>query len=251
MKIYKEDPPSGRKVMFNECCDIIETYKTELDVMCEVSPTFEMFLARFWEVGNVGVMHIAIPFDQAGTHLPKALSDVEPTLIKLRRKNRDEWPESFAAMESKPLTPKVGIGVVVARKKANWQVLLGKRQGSHGAGKLSLPGGHLELGESPEGCSQREVVEEAGILLPKDGMTRIGFGNNVMPDESLHYVTLFLGSVVKEDTIAENREPDKNDEWLWFDEADIPDDLFGDASAMIASYIAQQKAKTCPTPSTQ
>ena len=41
--------------------------------------------------------------------------------------------------------PKVGIGVMIQNEKG--EVLLGLRQGSHGAGEWSFPGGHLEFGE--------------------------------------------------------------------------------------------------------
>ena len=42
--------------------------------------------------------------------------------------------------------PKVGIGVMILNDQN--QVLLGLRQGSHGAGEWSFPGGHLEFGET-------------------------------------------------------------------------------------------------------
>ncbi|MCF3098376.1 NUDIX domain-containing protein, partial [Aeromonas australiensis] len=43
------------------------------------------------------------------------------------------------------LYPRVGVGVILTN--AQGQVLLGKRKGSH-APYWSIPGGHLELGES-------------------------------------------------------------------------------------------------------
>ena len=38
--------------------------------------------------------------------------------------------------------PRVGVGVMIQNKKG--EVLLGLRQGSHGAGEWSFPGGHNE-----------------------------------------------------------------------------------------------------------
>ena len=39
--------------------------------------------------------------------------------------------------------PRVGVGVMIQNEKG--EVLLGLRQGSHGAGEWSFPGGHLDF----------------------------------------------------------------------------------------------------------
>ncbi|KAN0065133.1 hypothetical protein ACQY0O_001630 [Thecaphora frezii] len=64
------------------------------------------------------------------------------------------------------IVPRVGVGVLVLNERG--RILLGKRTGSHGAGTLALPGGHLELHESFEECAVREVLEETGIHLETD-----------------------------------------------------------------------------------
>lgn len=61
------------------------------------------------------------------------------------------------------MVPRVGVGVFVLNEKGH--VLIGKRTGSHGAGTLALPGGHLELHESFYECAARETYEETGLLL--------------------------------------------------------------------------------------
>lgn len=61
------------------------------------------------------------------------------------------------------VVPRVGVAVFVINEKGN--VLIGKRTGSHGAGTLALPGGHLELHESFHECAAREVYEETGLIL--------------------------------------------------------------------------------------
>src|ERR1700744_91334 len=58
--------------------------------------------------------------------------------------------------------PKVGIGIFLIK---NGHLLLGRRKDSHGDGEYSLPGGHLELGESFEECVLRELAEEAGTAI--------------------------------------------------------------------------------------
>ncbi|SPO26619.1 uncharacterized protein UTRI_03910_B [Ustilago trichophora] len=61
------------------------------------------------------------------------------------------------------VVPRVGVAVYVINEKGH--VLVGKRTGSHGAGTLALPGGHLELHESFQECAAREVLEETGLIL--------------------------------------------------------------------------------------
>lgn len=58
---------------------------------------------------------------------------------------------------------RVGCGCLVQSSLHPGRVLLGRRLGSHGAGKFALPGGHLELGESWADCLRREVKEETNL----------------------------------------------------------------------------------------
>jgi ADP-ribose pyrophosphatase YjhB (NUDIX family) len=58
---------------------------------------------------------------------------------------------------------RVGVGCFVIDRNHPNAVLIGERRGSHGAGKLALPGGHLELGEAWEDCAKREVKEETNL----------------------------------------------------------------------------------------
>ena len=58
----------------------------------------------------------------------------------------------------------------------------GERHGSHGAGKLALPGGHLELQESWDACARREVLEETGLAIAEP-TSHIATTNDPMPAE--------------------------------------------------------------------
>lgn len=82
---------------------------------------------------------------------------------------------------------RVGIGVFVFK---DGKFLMQQRQGAHGSGSWSVPGGHLEYGESFEETAHREVLEETGVKIQN-----VRFGavtNDYFNDESKHYVTIWM-----------------------------------------------------------
>jgi 8-oxo-dGTP diphosphatase len=115
---------------------------------------------------------------------------------------------------------RVGIGVFVFK---DGKFLMQQRHGAHGAGTWSVPGGHLEFGESFEDTARREVMEETGLEI-----TNVRFGavtNDTFVDEGKHYVTVWMLSDWQSG--AEHiTEPDKclAQEWHTFD--DLPSPLF-------------------------
>ena len=116
--------------------------------------------------------------------------------------------------------PRVGVGVLVTRDRT---ILLGLRQGAHGAGTWSPPGGHLEWGEPVEACARRECREETGLEL---GAIRTGpFTNDIFEDENRHYVTLWVTAPA---AAGEPRvmEPAKCERWEWFGWDALPAPLF-------------------------
>jgi len=116
--------------------------------------------------------------------------------------------------------PKVGVAVVIWR---DGKVLLHKRKGAHGSGTWSLPGGHLEWGETPEKSGAREVLEETGLTVLS--IERTGqYVNNVFPNAEHHYITLYLKAEVAGHPKV--MEPDKCDGWAWFLPGELPFPLF-------------------------
>jgi 8-oxo-dGTP diphosphatase len=124
--------------------------------------------------------------------------------------------------------PQVGVGVFI---KKDGKFLLGKRKNSHGAGEWSLPGGHLEGGESFEACCQREVMEETGMTIKN--IVPLIFTNDLFPKEDKHYVTLFFASDYDSGNL-ENKEPDKCEGWQWFKINEFPQPRFGPLDQAIA-----------------
>lgn len=123
--------------------------------------------------------------------------------------------------------PKVGVGALLFHPtRAPPAVLVGERRGSHGAGLLALPGGHLERGEAWGECAAREVLEEAGVALPAARWAPAAATNAAIPraaGEPLHYITLFVAARASaaEAAAVANAEPDKCAGWAWADAAEL------------------------------
>lgn len=81
----------------------------------------------------------------------------------------------------------VGVGVIVRK---GGDILQIKRQGSHGAGTWSVPGGHIDFGETVEQCAAREVLEETGVIIREPKF--LGYTNDVFTLEGKHYITLWV-----------------------------------------------------------
>lgn len=100
---------------------------------------------------------------------------------------------------------------------------MGKRKGSHGEGTWSVPGGHLEFGETIEDCAKREVYEETGLVITD--VTVAGITNDIFSEEEKHYITIWVISRWKEGE-PQIKEPDKLLDLAWYDFSTIPNNLF-------------------------
>ncbi len=131
---------------------------------------------------------------------------------------------------------RVGVSVIIFNQLG--EVLVGKRQGSHGAGMLSAPGGHLEFFETSDETCDRELLEEIGVNF--EGQYKpIGFSEDFFDGETRkHYITLyFVVTGVDSDKLEiVNMEPDKCESWDWVAIEDLPDNMFCDTYNKITEY---------------
>jgi len=116
--------------------------------------------------------------------------------------------------------PHIGVAAMVWNGD---RLLLGKRISAHSENSWQFPGGHLEFGETVEACARREVEEEAGIKICN--IIPSGFTNAVFIDADKHYVTLFVSSEYDSGELTV-MEPDKCEQWRWFQWDSLPEPLF-------------------------
>lgn len=128
---------------------------------------------------------------------------------------------------------RIGIGVFVFK---DGKFLMGKRRNAHGDGTWSIPGGHLEFGESFEDTAIREVKEETGLKIKN-----VRFGavtNDVFEVEDKHYVTIWVLSDWESGT-EEITEPDKFVSMEWRDFDNLPKPLFLPWEQLLSSQFIE------------
>ena len=116
--------------------------------------------------------------------------------------------------------PQVGVGILIIK---NGKVLFGKRKNAHGDGSWCFPGGHLEFNESWEECAIRETFEETGLKIKNIHFATAT--NDIFPVEKKHYITIFMKA---DYDVGELKimEPEKCEQWDWFDWNNLPQPLF-------------------------
>lgn len=122
---------------------------------------------------------------------------------------------------SRARAPRVGVGVLICAEDARF--LMGKRWGAHGAGRWTVPGGHVEFGETPEQAAHREVYEEVGVTVAD--VRFVALSNDVNRSEGTHYVTLWY-TATHIDGTPSVREPDKLTDLRWVGWDELPSPLF-------------------------
>jgi len=125
-------------------------------------------------------------------------------------------------------TIKVACDVFITR---GGKLLLGKRKNCYGAGSWALPGGHLEVGEKMIDAAKREIKEELGI----DGINlKFAVISDFIGDSSQYVHIDFLLENYKGE--IKLMEPEKCEEWRFFDLKEIPENIFNSHQDLIKAF---------------
>lgn len=117
-------------------------------------------------------------------------------------------------------SPRVGIGVFVFK---NGKFLMGQRKGSHDEDTWSVPGGHLDFGETIEKGASREAAEKTSLKIKNIKVA--GVTNDIFKKENKHYITIWVTSDWKSGK-PKIVEPDKFLDLKWYDFNTLPKNLF-------------------------
>lgn len=127
-----------------------------------------------------------------------------------------------------PKPDDVGVGTAVIVLNETGQILLGKRKGAHRAGHWACPGGWLDRDDSSTDIAAiREVKEETDIEIRR--IEPLCWTTEDHPELGVRTVTLYHLAVKDNDGWAgepEVTEPEKCEEWGWFNTSDLPDPCF-------------------------
>lgn len=133
--------------------------------------------------------------------------------------------------------PQVGVGVMIMNDKN--EVLMGLRKNAHGAGQWSFPGGHLEFGEKIFDTAQREVKEECGLDVDTFELISVYDELDHMEKFGKHLVNIGVKAQYKGDE-PQLCEPDRFDEWRWFNADALPENTFPMSKIMLRNFRSKK-----------
>ncbi len=137
---------------------------------------------------------------------------------------------------------RVGIGVMILDGN---KVLLGHRykdrKDTGGICEVdcwSLPGGKQEYDETFFDGAKREIKEETNLDI--DDLELFNASDDIQPDR--HYITLQV-IARKHSGKLTVMEPEKEDDWCWFDLDNLPDKIYTPSKKFLESYLEYKKNK--------
>ena len=116
--------------------------------------------------------------------------------------------------------PRVAAAAIVTH---NSKVLFGKRRISANKFVWQLPGGWIDMGESPAQAAVREVEEETGLMLGT--LEFVALTNNVFSSEN-HSISLCFEAECLNPEQLELKEPEKCLGWQWHKWQEVEEKLF-------------------------
>lgn len=142
-----------------------------------------------------------------------------------------------------PKPDDVGVGTALILMNRNTgEVLLGKRKGAHAAGFWALPGGWLDRGDcNMSNAVLRELEEETGLVADFNDYTPEFFRATTEDHEKFRTVTIIHSLLVGESLPPVLMEPDKCEQWGWFQHWNLPQPVFPNLAQAIKDFAFQQK----------
>ncbi|MFX3625156.1 MAG: NUDIX hydrolase [Ectobacillus sp.] len=137
--------------------------------------------------------------------------------------------------------PLILVGSVVIIVDEKDRILLQQRKEPYG--KWGLPGGLMELGESPEDTARREVLEETGICVNELKLMNVYSGQQyfvkLANGDEFQTVTVAYYTNVYEGAVSYNKEEAIG--MQFFPICELPDYMVGSHRRMIEDYAFVDK----------
>jgi len=132
--------------------------------------------------------------------------------------------------------PNVGIGIIIQNEDG--KILVGKRKGSHSP-FYSIPGGHLEMGETFEEGIKKEVLEETGLIIKNPVVTSITNNLRTFKGTGIHHVSvnMFVDNFEGTPIVME---PNKCEGWIWVKPDALPQPHFDASEFAVECFLKKQ-----------